>query len=247
MAERMQLEYQVSVTGLGEAAIAAEDAGRSAEQATAAINNVRTQTSRTLPILLMGVRSVNAARLAVEQTSKAIEDLDPRAAIYGFLNMMQVTRNLTSLMTMLKESTGAASAAQAILATLTGRWWLIPLAITAGALIYAKIKSMQAGGVVPETGPYLLHRGERVVPAPAVEIQGNIEGGRFTPPREVETRMITETTKIYRTKTEYIVPRSVQSFGPIFVTFERQPREGPDMDEWLRELGPRIVERARRG
>ena len=230
MAERMQLEYQVSVTGLGEAAIAAEDAGRSAEQATAAINNIRTQTSRTLPIMLMGVRSINAARLAVEQTSKAIEDLDPRAAMYGFLNMMQVTRNLTSLMTMLKESTGAASAAQAILATLTGRWWLIPLAITAGALIYAKIKSMQAGGVVPETGPYLLHRGERVVPAPTVE-----------------TRMITETTKIYRTKTEHIAPRSVQSFGPIFVTFERQPREGPDMDEWLRELGPRIVERARRG
>jgi len=115
MAERMQLEYEVSVTGLGEAAITAENASRSAEQA------------------------INAARLAVEQTSKAIEDLDPRAAMYGFLNMMQVVRNLTSLMTMLKESTGAASAAQAILATLTGRWWLIPLALTAGALIYAKI------------------------------------------------------------------------------------------------------------
>ena len=218
MAERMQLEYEVSVTGLGEAAITAENASRSAEQASVAINNVQTQTSRTLPIMLMGVRSINAARLAVEQTTKAIEDLDPRAAMYGFLNMMQVVRNLTSLMTMLKESTGAASAAHAILATLTGRWWLIPLALTAGALIYAKIKSMQAGGLVLETGPFLLHKGERVIPA----------------------------NRVYETR-EYLSSRTVQSFGPIFITFEKAPREGLDLDNWMRELGPRLVAESRRG
>ena len=206
MAEKMELEYEVSVKGLGEAAITAENASRSANQASLALTGARSSASRTLPLMLMSVRSINATRLAIEQTSKAITDLDPRAAMYGFLNMMQVVRNLTSIMGMLKESTGAASAAQAILAALTGRWWLIPLALTAGALVYAKIKSMQTGGPVQETGLYMLHRGEYVVPA-----------------------------------------RHVHSYGPIFVNFQRQPREGLDTDEWLRRIGPRIVERIRRG
>jgi len=149
--------------------------------------------------------------------------------MYGFLNMMQVVRNLTSLMTMLKDSMGAASAAQAILAALTGRWWLVPLALAAGALVYAKIKSMQEGGLVPETGPYLLHKGEHVIPA-----------------REVEMREVVETRRFYTARTEYVSPRTIQSFGPIFVTFERQPRRGADMDEWLRRLGPSLVEQTRR-
>ena len=260
MAEKMELEYEVSVTGLGEAAITAENAGRSAEQASLALRGARSNASSMLPIMLMSVRSINAARLAVEQTSKAITDLDPRAAMYGFLNMMQVVRNLTSLMIMLKDSTGAASAAQAILATLTGRWWLIPLALAAGAIVYARIKSMQEGGLVRETGPYLLHKGEKVVSAKEVEDLPIDE--RLTPTRTVEThktiereRIIPtvevhrtiETRRIYTARTEHIAPRTMQSFGPIFVTFQRQPREGLDMDRWLRELGPRIVEQARRG
>jgi hypothetical protein len=220
----MQLEYEVSVTGLGEAAIAAERASASAKQADLALKGARSSTSSTLPVLLMGVRSINAARLAVEQTSKALTDLDLRAAMYGFLNMMQVVRNLNSLMIMLRESTGAASAAQAILATLTGRWWLIPLALAAGAIIYAQIRSMQEGGLVGETGLYLLHRGEEVVPS----------------------REVVETRRVYTTRNEYLAPRTVQSFGPIFVTFERQPREGPELDRWLRELGPRLVVETRR-
>lgn len=206
MAEKLELEYEVSVTGLGEAAITAENVSKTASQASLALTGARSSSSRTLPVMLMSVRSLNAARLAVEQTSKAITDLDPRAAMYGFLNMMQVVRNLTSLMTMLKESTGAASAAQAILTALTGRWWLVPLALAAGALVYAKVKSMQAGGPVRETGLYMLHRGEYVVPS-----------------------------------------KHVHSYGPIFVTFERQPRRGADMDDWLRRLGPSLVEQTRRG
>ena len=218
MAEKLGLEYEVSVTGLGEAAITAENASRSADQASYALTGARSSASRTLPIMLMSVRSINAARLAVEQTTRAIEKMDPRAAMYGFLNMMQVVRNLHSLMILLKESTGAASAAQAILAALTGRWWLIPLALAAGALIYAKIKSMQTGGFVRETGLYVLHRGEEVVP----------------------------TNRVYSTTHQSTYSRTVQSFGPIFITFEKQPREGLDMDRWLRELGPRIAQQARR-
>ena len=92
MAERLELEYRVSVTGLGEAAVAAESASRSAGQASLSLQGARSSASRTLPVMLMGVRSMNAARLAVEQTTMAIEDLDPRAAMYGFLNMVQVVR-----------------------------------------------------------------------------------------------------------------------------------------------------------
>ena len=215
----MELEYRVTVSGLGEAAASAQSAGASAAQAAASMNAVQAQGSRILPTMLMSVRSMNAARLAVEQTSRAITDLDPRAAMYGFLNMIQVVRNLTGLMNMLKASTGAASAAQAILATLTGRWWLIPLALAAGAVIYSKIKSMQVGGIIPETGPYLLHRGEEVVPA----------------------------HRVYSSRTEHVTHRSSTSMGPIFITFEKQPREGLDMDRWLRGLEPRLVEIARRG
>jgi hypothetical protein len=218
MSKHMELEYRVTVSGLGEAAASAQSAGASAAQASAAMSVAQSQSSRALPVLTMSVRSFNAARLAVEQTSRAITDLDPRAAMYGFLNMMQVVRNLNALMGTLRASTGAASAAQAILATLTGRWWLIPLALAAGAVIYAKIRSMQEGGVIPETGPYLLHRGEKVVPAHRV-----------------------------RTTREYLSPRTIQSFGPIFITFDRQPREGLEMDRWMRDLGPRLVEIARRG
>ena len=219
MGERMELEYRVSVSGLGEAAASAQSAGASAAQAAASLNAAQAQGSRTLPTMMMSVRAFNAARLAVEQTSRAITELDPRAALYGFLNMIQVVRNLTSLMNMLRESTGAASAAQAILATLTGRWWLIPLALAAGAVIYSKIKSMQTGGIIPETGPYLLHKGEEVVP----------------------------THRVYASRTEHVTHRSSTSMGPIFITFEKQPQEGLDMDRWLRGLEPRLVEIARRG
>jgi len=121
-------------------------------------------------------------------------------------------------MIMLKESTGAASAAHAILATLTGRWWLIPLALAAGAIIYAKIKSMQWGGLVPRTGLYVLHKGEEVVPA----------------------------HRVYSTTHHNTYSRTIQSFGPVFITFEKQPREGLDLDRWLRDLGPRIAQQARR-
>jgi len=196
--------------------------------------------------MLMSVRTLNATRLALEQTSKAITDLDPRAAMYGFLNMMQVVRNLTSIMIMLKESTGAASAAQAILATLTGRWWLIPLALAAGAIIYAKIKSMQMGGFVKESGVYLLHKGEEVIPAREVETMRTVERERVIPTRTVEIHSTVETRRIYTARTEHIAPRTIQSFGPIFVTFEKQPRKGLDMDRWLRDLGPRIAQQARR-
>ncbi|MBN2335955.1 hypothetical protein JXL21_10395 [Candidatus Bathyarchaeota archaeon] len=165
MSDRVDLEYSVQVTGLEEAQASANSASESADQAAASLQNAQAMSSSSLPTMLMTVRSVNAMRLAVQQTSRAITDLNPTALMYGFLNMIQVVRNLTQLTKMLRESTGAAAAAQSILAALTGNWWVIPLALAAGALVYSRIKSMQSGGEVERTGLYLLHRGEHVLPA----------------------------------------------------------------------------------
>jgi len=201
---RIGVEYDVKVTGLEEAQAAANMASESAQQASASMVAARQQGSSALPSILMATRSVNAMRLAVAQTAKGISDLNPTALMYGFLNMVQVVRNLTSLTKMLKDSTGAAAGAQAILATLTGNWWVIPVALAAGALVYSRIRSMQTGGPVTYTGLHLLHRGEYVVPAH-------------------------------------------QSLGPIFITFNEEPRSGLDRSELLRELGPMLSERIRRG
>jgi len=165
MSERVGIEYKVTVTGLDTAQAAATASAESAQQATTALSSVQTQSSSTLPTLMMTVRTVNAARLAISQTSNAITELNPVALMYGFLNMIQVVNNLTSLTRLLKNSTASASAAQAVLAGLTGNWYLIPMALAAGALVYSSIKSMQTGGPVNQTGLYLLHRGEYVVPA----------------------------------------------------------------------------------
>ena len=206
MSDRVDLEYNVQVTGLEEAQASANSASESANQAAASLQNAQAMSSSSLPTMLMTIRAMNASRLAITQTSRAITKLNPTALMYGFLNMIQVVRNLTQLTKMLKDSTGAAASAQAILAALTGNWWVIPLALAAGALVYSRIKSMQAGGVVPETGLYLLHKKERVIST-----------------------------------------RQTHSYGPIFVTFERQPRSPLEMDQWLDELGPRLTEKMRRG
>ena len=206
MSDRVDLEYNVQVTGLEEAQASANSASESANQAAASLQNAQAMSSSSLPTMLMTIRAMNASRLAITQTSRAITKLNPTALMYGFLNMIQVVRNLTQLTKMLKDSTGAAASAQAILAALTGNWWVIPLALAAGALVYSRIKSMQAGGVVPETGLYLLHKKERVIST-----------------------------------------RQTHSYGPIFVTFERQPRSPLEMDRWLDELGPRLTEKMRRG
>jgi len=212
VSERTELEYRVRVTGLEEATVQANAASRSAGQASTALQSVRTRGSSSLPVLMMSIRSLNATRLAVQQTTRAINELDPSAALYAFLNMIQVVGNLTALTRMLQDATGAASAAQAVLATLTGRWYLIPLAIAAGALVYSRVRSMEEGGPVRHTGVHYLHEGEYVVPTTQ-----NIRGS------------------------------TVQRIGPVFITFDREPREGLNRDRWLDHLGSHITSNIRRG
>jgi hypothetical protein len=217
LTERVDLEYNVQVTGLEEAKISANAAAESANQASAAMGAAQIQSSSTLPTMIMTMRSANAARLAISQTSKAITDLNPTALMYGFLNMMQVVNNLTSLTRMLKDSTGAAASAQAILAALTGNWWLIPIALAAGAIVYSRVKSMQTGGEVTYTGLHYLHRGEYVLP--------------------LERRLHNPAHHALAVR---------QNLGPIFITFDRQP-ERLEREEWLRDLDSHISDQLRRG
>lgn len=218
MTERAEIEYQVKVTGLGEASAAANSAAAQAKQASASLENARSSGSMAIPILFSSVRALTNARQAAEQANKAIRDLDPMMALYAFVNMVQTVQALTSLMKALKVSTAAASAAQAILTTLAGAWWLIPLAIAAGALVYSRIQSMQAGGIVKETGLYLLHKKEEVVPD----------------------------HRVYSTTHYSSYARTVQSFGPIYVSFEKQPEEDK-RDAWMRGLEERLAQKIRRG
>ena len=204
MSDRVDIEYNVKVTGLKEAQAGAENAATSAQQAKTAMESAQLQANTSLPTMIMTIRSANAARLAVQQTAKGIHDMNLTSIMYGFLNMIQVVRNLTTLTKTLKESTGAAAAARAILMTLTGQWWLIPVALAAGALVYSQIRSMQTGGAVTYTGLHFLHRGEYVVPAN-------------------------------------------QRLGPIFITFNDQPKPGLSRDQWLNQIGETIRHQIRRG
>jgi len=219
MAEQAEIEYQVTVTGLGEATASANSAAAQAKQASASLESAKSSGSNAIPILFSSVRALTNARQAAEQANKAIRDLDPMMALMAFVNMVQTVQALTSLMKALKASTAAASAAQAILTTLAGAWWLIPLAIAAGALVYSRIQSMQVGGLVRETGPYLLHRGEYIIPEKQV----------------LRTDRIIERS-----------PTSVNKFGPIYVTFEKQPEED-ERNTWMRSLEERLAQKIRRG
>jgi hypothetical protein len=102
------------------------------------------------------------------------------------LDIVHVVMNLTHLMQMLRESTVLASAAQAVLDTLTGAWYLIPLAIAAGAMVAASTRNMQTGGPVKETGVYLLHRGEYVVPSNQVQNYGPFYVNFSKQPRSID-------------------------------------------------------------
>lgn len=171
---KMRLEYEVAVVNLDSVTAQANGAAKSAEAASKQLNSVKTQSNQTIPILMQSVGAINNARQAVVQLSSAFKNLDPFLMLSAMINMIQVSSNLTHLMKMLQTSTAGASAAQAILATLTGKWWIIPLALIAGALVYSRIQSYQAGGPISETGLYMLHKGEYVVPANQVNRYGPI-------------------------------------------------------------------------
>lgn len=163
--ESMRIDYEVSVSGLEQTQTALQSAKRNADQAKDSIETAKRSGMSFYPMVFNIMGAVNNVRQAVNQLLEGIQTMNPILLLSAFLNMLQVVNNLTVLMNALKTSTASAAAAQGILATLTGNWWLIPLAITAGALIYSRIQSMQTGGTVMYTGLHYLHKGETVVPA----------------------------------------------------------------------------------
>lgn len=217
--ESMQIDYEVTVSGLEQTQAALQTAKRSADQAKAAIEETKKSGISFYPMVFNIMGAVNNVRQAVNQLLEGIQTMNPILLLSAFLNMLQVVNNLTVLTNTLKTSTAGAAAAQGILATLTGNWWLIPLALTVGALIYSRIQSMQVGGIVKETGPYLLHRGEYIIPEKQV----------------LRTDRIIERS-----------PASVNKFGPIYVTFNDQPAPGQQRDKWLDNLDDKLEKRMRR-
>jgi len=168
------LTYAVTVTGLDEVKAQADSAAKSAELASNSVKGLQSQGVRTMPLVLNALQTVNSLRSSVDNVTKAMETMNPEAMIYALLSMISVATNLMQVMRLLRESTATAAAAQAVLDTLAGAWWLIPLAITAGVAVAQGIRSMQTGGPVQETGVYLLHRGEYVVPSNHVTSYGPI-------------------------------------------------------------------------
>jgi hypothetical protein len=168
------LNYTVAVTGLDQVKAQADSAAKSADLASNSVKGLQSQGVRTMPLVMNALQTVNSLRSSVDNVTKAMETMNPEAMIYALLSMISVATNLMQVMRLLRESTATAAAAQAVLNTLAGAWWLIPLAITAGILVAQSIRSMQTGGPVAETGVYLLHRGEYVVPANQVTSYGPI-------------------------------------------------------------------------
>ncbi len=159
------LVYTVSVTGLDQVKAQADSAAKSADLASNSVRGLQGEGLRTMPLVMNALQTVNSLHSSVENATKALQTMNPEAMIYALLSMISVATNLMQIMRLLRESTATAAAAQAVLDTLIGAWWLIPLAITAGVMVASSVRSMQTGGLIHETGTYLLHRGEYVVPA----------------------------------------------------------------------------------
>jgi len=116
------------------------------------------------------------------QTLEAIRRLQESTLKMSLVNAFSsgietIITSVKSLFTWL-QSTRVVQAAiagiQAMIATLSGQWWLVAAAIAAGIAVAAAARSMQMGGPVLTTGVYLLHKGEYVVPAETVNRFGPI-------------------------------------------------------------------------
>jgi hypothetical protein len=199
------LVYSVQVLNLAEVQQQADRVARSADLASRSQQELQLSSRQTLSLMVNGLQVFTTTQHAIMSVQRALKESNPLNWVTAFLSLLSVAINLTQVMRLLQRSTAAAASAQAIVSTLAGAWWLIPLALSAGAMIYAaSMRSYQAGGPVNQTGVYLLHRGE------------------------------------------YVVPANQTSYGPFYVSFNRQP-SGSDADSFLRELGPRLARSMRRG
>lgn len=197
MSSTLAVRYFISVEGIEAATTSLNNAQRTANQASTAMNEVKAtseQVSRmveetnksqtqlqdvsrnTLSVGITLIREVNAARLAIVQAHRAITELNPIAALYAFLNIVQVANTLIPLMKSLLGVQKGVLAAEGAISVLSGQAWLIPVAIAGVAALLAAVemagRSRQRGGSIEETGIYLLHKGEYVIPSSHVTNYG---------------------------------------------------------------------------
>ena len=245
---RLEYEYAVKIFGIEEimeameqadkasksASESVEQARKTAEKAIPVLEGARSQAIAALPTMIMGVRTFNAFRLAVEQATRAVTEFKPEMMLYAFLNIMQVIRNLLALNEMLKklkETHASLAGVQAIVATLAGQPWLVAAAVAAGVMVAAVARSMQTGGRVEETGLYLLHKGEYVVPKERViEKPYVIEATRETIIAPAPTPVLRPITNIH--------------YGPFYLTVEE--RGTGDLRELAREYARQVARDLRR-
>lgn len=160
------LVYNVQVLNLTQVQQQAEAAARSADLASRSQQELQLSTRQTLSLMVNGLQIFTTTQHAVASVQRALMEANPTAWVSALLSLLSVAANLVQVMHLLQRSTAAVAAAQAIIDTLAGAWWMIPLAIAAGAMIYsASMKSYQAGGSVNQTGVYFLHKGEYVIPS----------------------------------------------------------------------------------
>jgi hypothetical protein len=199
------LVYNIQVLNLTEVQQQADRVAKSADVASRSQQDLQVNSRQTLSLMVNGLQVFTTTQHAISSVQRALKEMSPESWVTAFLSLLSVAVNLMQVMRLLQKSTAAAASAQAIVDTLAGAWWLIPLAIAAGAMVYtASMKSYQSGGPVNQTGVYLLHKGE------------------------------------------YVVPSNQVSYGPFYVSFNKQP-SGADSDSFMRELGPRLARSLRRG
>jgi hypothetical protein len=205
--ESVTLQYNIQIVNVDQTIINLKQAERTASQTSKALTEAEQRTESSSRTILRGISVFTNLRQTVDYTIKGLKEADPMALLMAFMNLLQtlegvkrlqestlkmsivnafssgietVITSVKSLFTWL-QSTRAVQAAiagiQAMIATLSGQWWLVAAAIAAGVAVAAAARSMQMGGPVLATGVYLLHKGEYVVPAETVNRFGPIYVG----------------------------------------------------------------------
>lgn len=158
------INFMVQTSGITEQQQAMLQLGEEADRMALRQREMMEQLNR----IQMSVRGINAARLAVQQTSRAIRQLNPSAALYAFLNIVQVLRNLQSWLKMVQAEQTKTLFQQTMINLMSGPagWAVIAGALVGAGVVMAAIEgSFQRGGTVGREGLYYLHRGEHVIPA----------------------------------------------------------------------------------
>jgi len=202
--ESVTLQYNIQVVNVDQTIINLKQAEKTASQTSKALTDTEKRTESTSRTILRGISIFTNLRQTVDYTVKALKEGDPMALLMAFMNLLQTleavkrlqestlkmnivnafSSGIETIITSVKnlftwlQSTRAVQAAiagiQAMIATLSGQWWLVAAAIAAGVAVAAAARSMQMGGPVLATGVYLLHKGEYVVPAETVNRFGPI-------------------------------------------------------------------------